>query len=280
MAEPRTVEVSSGPIRYTDTGNGPVLVFVHGFFFSGVIWREVVRRLEDRFRCIVPDLPFGAHPSPMHPDADLSPTGIAGAVVDLCEALGLDRVTLVGNDTGDVICQLIALDHPDLVERVVLTNGDAYEHFPPPIFRFLLWLPRIPGALWTMIQTLRLGVVRRLPIAFGRVSARPLPGDVLGGLLAPSRTDRLIRRDLAKVLRGMDREVSARAGERLSGLRVPVLLAWAPEDRLFPASLAERLASDIPDARLEWVDGARMLVPFDRPDRLAELVAGSVRRPA
>lgn len=272
MRELREVDLPAGRIRYADVGQGPPLLFVHGLLFSGLTWRKVVPLLDGRFRCIVPDWPLGAHTLPMRPDADLSPAGLARTVLDLCEALGLDRVTLIGNDTGTTLCQLVALERPEIVEQLVLTNGDAYEHFPPPIFRYLPLLARIPGALWLMAQSLRLRVVRRLPIAYGRVSAEPLPEEVLRAQMAPARGDRRIRRDLAKVLRGVDREVTLRAAEGLSGLEVPVLLAWAPEDRLFPPALADRLAADLPDARLRRIEGSRMLIPEDAPETLAEHV--------
>lgn len=276
MREHHEIDLPAGRIRYADVGEGPPLLFVHGLLFSGLTWRKVVPLLDARFRCIVPDWPIGAHTLPMRPDADLSPVGLARTVLDLCDALGLDRVTLIGNDTGTTLAQLVALERPELVERLVLTNGDAYEHFPPPIFRYLPPLARVPGALWLIAQSLRLRAVRRLPIAYGWASAEPLPEEVLEAQMAPARGDRRIRHDLAKVLRGIDREITRRAAEGLPDLRVPVLLAWAHEDRLFPPALAERLAADLPDARLRWIEGSRMLVPEDAPEALAEHVLSFV----
>ena len=81
----------------------PAIVFVHGAFVDGSLWRKVVPRLEGSYRCIVPDLPLGSHGTPMHEDADLSPPGLAKLIADFVEALGLEDVTLVGNDTGGAI---------------------------------------------------------------------------------------------------------------------------------------------------------------------------------
>src|SRR5919201_5650058 len=82
-------------------------------------------------RCIAPTLPLGAHRLPMHADADLSPRGVARLVVELLERLALDGVTLVGNDTGGALVQLVACDQPKRVGRIVLVSCDAFDNFPP-----------------------------------------------------------------------------------------------------------------------------------------------------
>ena len=117
---------------------------MHGLLVSGQLWRKVVPALAERYRCIVPDLPLGPHAVSMAPDADLSPPGLARLVVEFLEALGLHEVTLVGNDTGGAICQLVVAGHTERVSRLVLTNCDAFENFPPPLLGLLQWGPACP----------------------------------------------------------------------------------------------------------------------------------------
>lgn len=95
-----SVDVPCGSINYEDTGgDGPVLVFGHGLLMDGRQWRKVIPLLGG-YRCITPTLPFGAHTVPMHPDADLTQTGVANILADFLDALDLSDVTLVLNDWG------------------------------------------------------------------------------------------------------------------------------------------------------------------------------------
>src|SRR5262245_4331899 len=115
----KQIDLPAGVIHYRDTGAGAPIVFVHGLLVNGALWRMVTPPLEAGHRCIVPDLPLGSHRSPMKSDAELSPPGVARLVSDFLEALDLKGVTLVGNDTGGAICQLVAAHHPERIGRLV-----------------------------------------------------------------------------------------------------------------------------------------------------------------
>jgi pimeloyl-ACP methyl ester carboxylesterase len=130
----KQVELPAGTVRYREAGEGRPIVFVHGYLVDGRLWDGVVERLSDRFRCIAPDWPIGAQRIAMKPDADLSPPGIADLIDDFLAALGLEDVTIVGNDSGGAISQVLATRHPERVGRLVLTNCDTHENFPPGIF--------------------------------------------------------------------------------------------------------------------------------------------------
>ncbi|HET7478497.1 MAG TPA: alpha/beta fold hydrolase, partial [Rubrobacteraceae bacterium] len=141
----REVRLEHGVIRYREAGSGPALVFVHGILVNGTLWRHVVARLSEKFRCIVPDLPLGSNSIPLGADADLSPEDVARIVADLIETLNLEDVTLIGNDTGGAICQIVIAEHSDKVSRLVLTNCDAYEAFFPLLLRPFQYAARIFG---------------------------------------------------------------------------------------------------------------------------------------
>ena len=269
------VTVDQGTIAYSETGpaDAPAIVFVHGAFVDGTLWRNVVPRLEGSYRCVVPDLPLGSHVTPMNPDADLSPPGLAKLVADFIQSLELDDVTLVGNDTGGAICQLVVTRHPERIGRLVLTPCDAYENFLPPAFRYLQLLARIPGGVTAVAQAMRLPASSRSPLAFGWLSKRRIPSDVLTAWAAPVIRDRKVRRDLRDVLRGISNRYTLEAATRLREFGGPTMLAWATEDRFFKPEFAERLAGDIPGSRLEWIDDARTFVSEDQPERLATLIA-------
>jgi pimeloyl-ACP methyl ester carboxylesterase len=268
----RTIELPQGTLALQDSGSGEPLLFVHGLLVDGRLWRKVVPRMEGEFRCLVPDLPLGSHRIPMSADADLTPPGLARMLIDLVEALDLDRVTLVGNDTGGAISQIAAADHPSRVARLVLTPCDAFDNFLPPAFRPLQYAARVPGALTAALQSMRVAPVRRLPFAFGWLIKHDPDGRLLGEWVRPFLSDGGIRRDTIKVLKGISPRYTNEAAERLRSFDRPTMLAWAREDRFFKASDAERLAQTIPGARLEWIEDSYTFVPEDQPARLTELL--------
>jgi pimeloyl-ACP methyl ester carboxylesterase len=265
-------------VRYFDRGAGRPLVFVHGLLANAELWRNVVAGAANAgFRCLTPDLPLGSHETPMNRDADLTPPGQAQLIADFLAALDLRDVTLVGNDTGGAMCQLVATLHGERLARLVLTNCDAYENFLPPAFRYVQVLARIPGGMWVLGQAVRSRTVRQMPNAFGWLSLREVDAERMEAWVRPVREDAGVRRDLTKVLRGISSRYTLRAAEQLREFDRPVLLAWGQRDRFFRPSFAERLARDIPGARLAWVADSATFVAVDAPEELAGLISDFVR---
>jgi pimeloyl-ACP methyl ester carboxylesterase len=271
------VKLPQGTIHYSESGEGEPLVFVHGLLVDGRLWRKVTPLLDQRFRCVVPDLPLGSHRSPMSPDADLSPPGLARILDGFLEALGLEDVTLVANDTGGAISQITAANHPDRIGRLVLTNCDAFENFLPPAFRPLQWAARVPGGLTALLQGMRFAPMRRLPLAFGWLIKRDFAGAPTREWVDPYLSNPGIRRDTVKFLRGVSPRYTLEAADRLRDFDRPAMLAWAVEDRFFKLRFAERLAAAIPGATLETIEDSYTFVPEDQPERLAELIDAFAR---
>jgi pimeloyl-ACP methyl ester carboxylesterase len=272
VLERPTQEVAGGAIEYSDSGSGPPVVLLHGLLVNGLLWRKVVPRLEADYRLIVPELPFGAHRLPMNADAALAPPDVARLVAEFLEALDLTDVTLVGNDTGGAIAQLVAAHHPERLGRLVLTPCDAYDNFLPAMFKPLQVLARAPGLITAVFQPMRMRPLQHSPLAFGWLMKRP-DRDVVDGWVRAFLADRAVRCDAQKVLRGISKRQTLEAAERLRSFERPVLLAWASEDRFFKFKYAERLAADIPGARLERIEDSYTFVPEDQPERTAELIA-------
>jgi pimeloyl-ACP methyl ester carboxylesterase len=266
------VELAPGTVRFRQRGTGEPIVFVHGVFTNGDLWRNVVPALAPRYRCLTPDWPLGSHAEPMRPHADLSTPGLARLVADFLTALDLDDVTLVGNDTGGAICQLVVAHHPERVGRLVLTSCDAFEVYPPSPFGFLRLIPMVPGAMVLLAQTQRIRALRRLPLAYGRLMHHQPPMAISDSYVRPGLRRR-IRRDTKKVLRGMSRSHTLDASALFARFDKPTLIAWAEDDLLFPASLADRLATAFPRAQRITINGARTLIAEDQPERLATGIA-------
>jgi pimeloyl-ACP methyl ester carboxylesterase len=271
------LHLPQGTIRYRDSGEGQTIVFVHGLLVNGLLWRKVTPLLQDEFRCIVPDWPLGSHQDALAPGADRSPRGMAHLIADFLDALDLDAVTVVANDTGGAIAQLLVTERPERVGRLVLTPCDAYENFLPLAFRPLQWLARVPGALTLAVQGMRIPALRRSPLGFGMLTRRPIPEEILSAWVEPFLHDAGVRRDTVGLLRGIDPKDTLAAAEKLRDFQRPTLIAWAPEDRFFKLRFAERLAQAIPDCRLERVEDSLTFVSEDQPERVAELIGAFVR---
>jgi pimeloyl-ACP methyl ester carboxylesterase len=267
-----TVELSHGTLNYREEGSGPPLLFVHGLLVDGQVWERVVPLLARRCRCVAPDLPLGSHRIPMSPDADLSPPGLASLIVELIGKLDLPDVTLIANDTGGALSQLVAAHHPDAVGRLVLTNCDAFEHFPPATFKPLLRGLGVPAVVAAVAWLARSRRIRQASMGSIGLTVEPIPGRLVEAWVAPLR-DPAIRRDLARVTRAISSDYTLAAADKLRGFDRPTLLAWAMRDRFFPFADCERLAAVLPDARVERIENAKAFVQLDAPGQLTELIA-------
>jgi pimeloyl-ACP methyl ester carboxylesterase len=277
LGEQRTAEIPAGTIVYRETGdpNGPPVLFLHGLLVNGDLWRGVAPRVAARgYRCLVPDWPLGSHARPMRPGADLSPHGLARIVADFVEATETGPVTLVANDTGGAIAQMVATRHPEHLARLVLTSCDCFENFLPPRYRPLQWAGRSPVGVWLAMQAFRLRAVQFSPIGFGPLVTRPIEPRIVESYLRSPRTDPAIRRDLAAVLVGIDARLTLEAARHLERFAAPALVVWGAEDRIFPLESGKRLASLLPNARFTTIAGSRAFVPEDQPERLAETLLG------
>lgn len=273
------IDLPEGPLEYHERGTGPVIVFVHGIIANADVWRHVVAGLADDHRCITPDWPLGAHRLPLGEDADFSLFGVAALVDSFLTALDLDQVLLVGNDTGGAVVQCVAARHPQRLAGVVLTPCDAFDNFLPPPIRHLQLLGRTSPGLWLLSQTLRYRRLQRLPIAFGRLTERPIPAAIMNSYTEPLRTIPGVRRDFAAFVRGISARFTREAALGLEGFDRPVLLAWARERRrFFPVDHAYQLAGHLPNATVALIDDSGPFVTEDRPEAVVTLIRQFVRQ--
>ncbi|HYG95626.1 MAG TPA: alpha/beta hydrolase [Solirubrobacterales bacterium] len=267
----KEIQLPAGPIRYREAGEGKPVVFVHGFLVDSRLWDGVVDRLSDRFRCIAPDWPLASHRAAMNPDADLSPPGLAKLISDFLAKLELEDVTIVGNDSGGAISQVLVTRHPERIGRLVLTNCDTHENFPPGPFKLMPPLAKLPGGMFAISAPFRVEAIARL--AFAPFTKIKLPKQLIASWMEPAKSDSKILRDAAKVTAGMNKRYTLEAAEKLRSSQLPIRLLWAPEDRVFPISYAERLAGEAGNATLTTIPEARTFVALDQPQRIAEEIA-------
>lgn len=262
-----------------DSPHPPVL-FVHGILVDERLWDKVAEGLARQgFRCILPTWPLGSHTIPVGfpvgfpvgQEAELSPHGVATMIHDFMVALDLSGVTLVGNDTGGGLCQLVIDAYPDRIGRLVLTNCDAFDKFPPFPFNAVFAMLRGPKSISALFATLSPTALRHSPLGFGLLANHPDP-ELTASWIAPCRNDARISRNLATLLRHVAATDLTEVSTRFGQFTKPVTLVWGMADRCFTPSLAKRMAVLFPNATMIEVPGAKTFVALDNPSAVIEAV--------
>lgn len=271
------LETRLGPLAWRSSGQGPALVFFAGAFANGDLWRDVVAALEDRYRCITIDLPLGAHPWPLNPGADRSATSLARLLPDCLELLEVEDATIIANDTaGGLLLLSLATGHPALgrAGRLILTNCESYDQFPPDKLRkasaVCRTFPRLARA------AIRLAARRQNVFS---VTATGLDPERAESFFWPARRDPRVAGDLVAAMAGFRPQLLLDAAGAIPRFDRPVLLIWGESCDFFPMTHARRLASDFPRAMLVSVPGAKTWVPVDNPAAVANALIEFVPTP-
>lgn len=266
-----SLDLMFGTIPFAQYGrdDGRPVVFVHGFLVDESVWSDVPERLaREGYRVITPTWPLGAHRTPMNPEADLSPKGLAHLVLAFLEQLDLRNVLLVGNDTGGAVCQFVLDIEPSRIGGVVLSNCDAFTTFPPAQFKAVFRAGKHPGLSAWILKAMRWRVLRHSRLGIGLLANQLDPAETLRWF-TPSIEDGRIRQDIARFLRGVRPEELNEVSTRLDQFRRPVSVVWGEDDRAFTPELGQRLAQAFRDARFVAIPDARTFVSLDAPERFA-----------
>ena len=269
-----TIDLPHGTVQYRlagpDDATTPPVVFVHGFLVNGSLWRNTADELTNAgVRSYAADWPLGSHTIALGEKADQSPRGIARQIIAFMEALDLNDVTLVGNDTGGAICQFLLDTDASRVGRLVLTNCDAFTNFPPAPFGQLFKSFRSPTAIRALLAPMRSTAVRHSPAGFGLLVRKPLDAEQTRAWVDPCLTDPAIRQDVARFAKKVDPKDLDAASNRLNRFDGRALLVWGAGDRFFKLAFARRLRDAFADASLVEIENGRTFVPHDEPARLA-----------
>ncbi len=268
-----TVDIDAGTIHYDTAGpqDGRPVLFVHGYAMGASLWGPLSARLAERnLRCIAPNWPLGAHPEALRAGADRTLPGIAAMVDEFMAALGLEDVVLVGSDTGGLVSQLVAVNHPDRLGALVLASCDAFEHFPPPIINPFIAAAKTAITFRAALQPMRTRAFRHY--GYGKLAHRDIDQLVKEWVKPPLR-DSAVAEDLRQLTKSLNQQTSLDAGARLHSFTKPALVAWSADDLFFPVEDGRRLAEVLPNSRFELIEAARTYSMIDQPDRLADLVA-------
>jgi pimeloyl-ACP methyl ester carboxylesterase len=263
------VSTASGDVSYTDVGEGPVALFVHGAGTNNLLWRKAMTELAGERRCVAPDLP-GHGASPVTPDQDLSLNGLARLLEDFCESLELGELDLVGNDTGGAVAQVFAVHHADRLRTLTLTNCDTQGNLPPEAFRPVVELAE-RGQLAPLAVRLATDPRRARTGALGGGYERPdqVPDEVLDAFARPVFGTLDAARQFERLLTSVRGEELDTIEPLLKEFRVPTLLVWGTGDPNFGIEWAYRFSDAVPGVtEVVEVPGAKLFFPDERPEDL------------
>jgi pimeloyl-ACP methyl ester carboxylesterase len=271
----REVRIGESTIRYRESGSGRPVVFVHGFLVNGDLWRKVVPELSGEFRCITPDWPLGSHTEPMAENADLSPQGVSKLIGDFLEALDLEDVLLVGNDSGGALCQLVVTEHPERITGLVLTPCDCFEKFPPFPYSLIRYSLNTPVVRSLLVQSMRLRATRYL--SFRPLMKHGYDSEIVRSWAEPALRDKRIQRDTMKFGTQLNPKVTKAVAERLPEVEMPVLIVWPPKCTFFTFELAQRLEKSFANAEIVEIPDAWTFLPEDKPEELGVAITQFAR---
>jgi 2-hydroxymuconate-semialdehyde hydrolase len=270
--------INRARVAYYEAGEGDPLVLLHGCPFSSFVWRKVIPRLSTHYRCLAPDL-LGLGDTETPHTADWSLRRQAQTMLGFFDALDIDRAHVVGHDHGGALAQLLAAEHPDRIDRLVLANCEAYDNWPSAEERPFVTVTQMPILgdivlwLWSLRPLFQLTLIEAGAVADPNV----LTAELLDGYIRANFSSARRRAKTKRFLAGQFDPTNNRTTvELLGGLRRfdhPTLLIWGEDDPHFGPEWGERLAGDIPGTvRLELLPRTGHLLMEERPERFAELV--------
>ena len=262
----RSVQTASGRISYTEEGVGPVALFVHGVLLNGYLWRHQLANLSDIRRCIAVDL-LAHGDTEIAPDQDVSVTANAEMLREFLDALNIDQVDLVGNDSGGGIAQIFAAMYPKRVRSLTLTDCDTHDNWPPETFKPFLAMAAAGGLRGTLEAMLSDKSVYRSPQALGPAYEQPerVHDESIEKYLRPLVRSEQRTRDFQRFLAAFDCKHTLAIEDRLKILKTPTLIAWGTDDVYFDLKWSHWLADNIPGTRRRVdFDGARIFFPEER----------------
>jgi pimeloyl-ACP methyl ester carboxylesterase len=262
----RTIQTPSGVIAYREEGTGPAALFVHGVLLNKHLWRHQLAHLHDVRRCIAPDL-LAHGETDISSQQDVSVTACANMLKEFIEVLAIERVDLVGNDSGGGIAQIFAASYPERVRTLTLTDCDAHDNWPPEAFKPFLAMAAGGGLAQTLNAMVANKDIYRSAEALGPAYEHPekVSDDTIETYLRPLLTTEQRTRDFQRFLGAFDNRHTVNVEPRLRALHAATLIVWGTDDVYFDVKWSKWLADTIPGTRRRVeLDRARIFFPEER----------------
>ena len=253
-------------ISYVDQGNGIPILFIHGTLSNADTWRKIIPELSKNYRCIAIDLPIGGHSIALNDSVDLTPTGISNIILQFLQSLQIDRTIIVSNDTGGAYAQIFASMYPQRVEKLIFSNCEVQQIFPPKKFKYLINAVKIPGFTYLLSQTLKVKKMLKSNLMMGLLSHSVTEEEFSELYFKSFIQKKEIRKNFVTNVKSWSPKYTIEAAKKLKKEDFPVLILWGEDDKLlFPIELGIQLKNIFANATLTNIINSKTYVQEDQP---------------
>jgi pimeloyl-ACP methyl ester carboxylesterase len=276
-----TVETPSGTIAYTELGSGPVALFVHGVLMNKHLWRHQLEGLADIRRSIAIDI-LAHGETEISSSQPVDVTSNAEMIAQFLDALKIDQVDLIGNDSGGGIAQIFAANHPNRIRSFTITNADTHDNWPPVAFQPFVDMSNSGGLSETLNAMLADKSLYRSANALGPAyeDAESVTDHDIDIYLQPFVKTEQRTHDMERFVAAFDNKHTLAIEDKIKQLHAPVHIIWGDDDVYFPVKWATWLAEEIPGASEPTVlHGARLFFPEERHEEFNDLLRTALTTP-
>lgn len=253
-------------IAFREQGEGSPVILIHGIPTNSYMWRDIIPQLATKHRVIAPDLlNYGQSDKPKN--ADVSINAQSHMIAKLMDALGVRRADVVAHDIGGGVAQLIAVNYPEKVRKLVLMDSVCFDSWPIPEFEPL----QQPGADATMNLNEFTNMMRGF-MPNGVYNKSAMTDDVIDQYLAPWSTENG-KRAFFRNLRRLNKEYTQSIADELKILPHQTLVMWGDKDPFQKPEYAPKLAEAIPGAELVWIKDAGHWLIDEKPDEVGKHIS-------
>ena len=254
-------------ITYIEQGGGIPILFLHGTLSNADTWRKIIPILSEKYRCIAIDLPIGGHSLALNDSVDLTPIGIAKLIKYFLQFLNIDKVIIVSNDTGGAYAQIFASLYPENVDKLIFSNCEVLEVFPPKKFKYLVKSVKIPGFTYLLSRCFKIKSMLKSNMLMGLLSHKVTNDDLSELYLKTFIKSKSIRKNFTDNAKTWLPKYTIEAAEKLRKEIFPVLILWGEDDKiLFPLELGQRLKGIFKNATLIQIPNSKTYVQEDQPE--------------
>ncbi|MDT8388072.1 MAG: alpha/beta hydrolase [Thiogranum sp.] len=252
-------------IAYREQGHGSPVILMHGIPTNSLMWRDIIPKLSTNHRVIAPDmLNYGHSEKPAN--ADVSINAQSRIMVGLMDALGAPRADVVAHDIGAGVAQLMAVNHPEKIGKLVLMDSVCFDSWPIPEFEPL----QQPGAEEAMSLGEFVGMMRGF-MPNGVHDKSVMSEAVIDLYMTPWSTEDG-KRAFFRNLRRLNKEYTQAIADELAKLPHKTLVMWGDKDPFQKPEYAARLAEAIPDAELVWITDAGHWLIEEKPNEIGDRI--------
>lgn len=266
-------------ITYIDKGTGTPILFLHGTLSNANTWRKIIPSLSDKYRCIAIDLPIGGHSIALNDSIDLSPIGIAKLIKEFLQFLKIEKAIIVSNDTGGAYAQIFASLYPEKVEKLVFSNCEVQEVFPPKKFKYLIKSVKIPGFTYLLSRTFKIKSMLKSNMMMGLLSDSITKNEISELYLKTFIKNMTIRKNFTDNVKTWSPKYTIEAAEILKKQKFQVLILWGKDDKkLFPIELGQQLNNIFVNSKLILIPHSKTYIQEDQPEVMVKEIISFINQ--